>query len=140
MEDKRNLHLKVQEMVQCYANRNPLEAMSSLAGEADQEEAAVKWLALAVLHAVAAGAKKIELTLDQEGQARVTAKYREAVLPSPGPAVGARALEMARDILHLEGGSGKGLLALGLGNDNLEIKVKLEQEDGGRQLSLKFGE
>ncbi|MBI5523867.1 MAG: hypothetical protein HY910_14660 [Desulfarculus sp.] len=140
MEDRRNPHLKVQEMAQCYANRNPLEAMSGLAGEADQEEAAIKWLALAVLHAVGAGAKKIELTLDAQGRAVVTAKYREATLPSPGPAVGARVLAMVGEILHLEGGTGQGLLALGLAGDNLDIKVKLEDEDGGRQLSLKFGE
>jgi hypothetical protein len=140
MEDKRNLHLKVQEMTQCYASRDPLQAMSTLAGEADPEEAAVKWLALAVLHAVGAGAKKIELTLDPQGQAVVSAEYRPASLPSPGPRVAGLVLEAVQRILHLEGDKAKGLLALGLGNDNLEVRVKLQDQQGARQLSLKFGE
>ncbi|MFH1035884.1 MAG: hypothetical protein V1806_15360 [Pseudomonadota bacterium] len=140
MEDKRNLHLKVQEMAQCHASSDPLRAMSALAGEADPQEAAVKWLALAVLHAVGAGARKITLDLDAQGQAVVSAEYRAATLPSPGPKVGALVLEAAREILHLEGDKAKGLLALGLGNDNLEVRVKYEAHKGARQLRLKFGE
>jgi hypothetical protein len=140
MEDKRNLHLKVQEMAQCYASRDPLQAMSALAGEDDPEEAAVKWLALAVLHAVNAGARKITLDLDPQGQAVVSAEYRVASLPSPGPRVGALVLDNVQRILHLEGDKAKGLLALGLGNDNLEVGVKYEARKGSRQLSLKFGE
>ncbi len=140
MEDKRNLHLKVQEMAQCYSSRDPLPAMSELAGEADAQEAAIKWLALAVLHAVGAGARKITLDLDPQGQAVVTAEYRATTLPSPGPVVAGQVLDYAQRILHLEGDKAKGLLALGLGNDNLEVQVKYEAHKGARQLRLKFGE
>ena len=44
----------------------------------------MKWLALAALHAVNDGAKKIYLTKAKDGSVKVTAKYRETELPSPG--------------------------------------------------------
>jgi hypothetical protein len=52
MKAKRNLHLKVQEMCDCYATNDPLKEMSVIKTDADKAEAAVKWLALAALHGV----------------------------------------------------------------------------------------
>ena len=50
MKEKRNLHLKVQELCDCYATNDPLKEMSEIKGDDDKEEAAIKWLALAALH------------------------------------------------------------------------------------------
>ncbi len=138
MEDKGNLHQKVQEMARCHGSQDPLKEMSKLAAEADPQEAAVKWLALAVLHAVAAGAEKVRLAVGADGAVTVRATYNEAVLPSPGTAVGERVLAAAREMLAMEGDKAEGLLAFGLGNDNLEIRVKYKAEKGRRQLTLKF--
>ena len=50
MKDKQSLHLKVQELCDCYATTDPLKEMSDVAKDADKEEAALKWISLAVLH------------------------------------------------------------------------------------------
>lgn len=112
VEAQRNLHLKVQQIAQCYSGRDPLPAMSQLAGEADAQEAAIKWLAFAVLHAMGAGARKIKLSLDHEGQAVVTAEYRPASLPSPGPKVAGLVLEGVQGKPALDGAKAQGLWAL----------------------------
>jgi hypothetical protein len=140
MEDKRNLHLRMQELCECYASTDPLKEMSVLPGDQDKEEAALKWLALATLHALTSGAKSITLTVSPGGEAVVTAKYREAVLPSPGGEVGAGIVRAMRQINHFEGPKAKGPLALGLKNDSLEISVKVASDEGREELTLKFPE
>jgi hypothetical protein len=130
----------MQELCECYASTDPLKEMSALPQDQDKEEAALKWLALATLHALTAGAKSITLAVTPGGQAFVTAKYREGVLPSPGPEIGAGIVKAMRQITHLEGPKAKGPLALGLKNDSLEIKVKVSSKDGQEELTLKFPE
>jgi hypothetical protein len=49
MKEKRNVHLKVQELCDCYATNDPLKEMSVVQNGSDKEEAALKWLALAAL-------------------------------------------------------------------------------------------
>jgi len=138
MEDKRNLHLKVQEMIDCHATTDPLKGLSEIGQEADLDEAAVKWLALAALHGINAGAKKIKLKLGPQGQVKVEAKYRESYLPAPPPELAKKILEAMRGITHLEGEKGKEPLALGVRGDSLELEVKFKSEDDVEQLSLKF--
>ncbi len=140
MEDKRNPHLKVQELCDCFASTNYLEEMSKLSQNQDQDEAALKWLALTALHAVNAGAKEVSLYQSPAGDISVRAKYRASALPTPGPAVGAKVLRAVRDITHAEGEKIKTMLALGIRNDNLEVQVKGEKEHGGYLLTLKFPE
>ncbi|MCA1989215.1 MAG: hypothetical protein LDL07_08730 [Desulfarculus sp.] len=142
MEDKRNLHLKAQELADCYATSDPLPEMSGIAALEDKQEAALKWLALAVLHAVNANAKKISLELTPDGQAVVTAKYREAILPTPGPEVGALIMDAARELIHAEDAAKAKLpLAFGVRGDSLTIQVKVERDKkGGQELSLKFAD
>ena len=42
MEDKRNLHLKIQELCDCYATtRSTLKGMSDVPGDEDKDEAAL---------------------------------------------------------------------------------------------------
>ena len=69
MQDKRNLHLEVQEMIKCYAENDPLQVMSRLSSDQDREQAAIKWLAAAAMHGITSGAKKISLHISPgEGQ------------------------------------------------------------------------
>jgi hypothetical protein len=140
MKDERNLHQKVQEMVDCYATNDPLKEMSEIGQESDLDEAAIKWLALAALHGVNAGAKKIELELKPDGSVEVEAKYRGSHLPAPSPELAQKVLEVMRGITHLEGAKGKEPLALGIRNDSLSLGVKLEEKDGKSELKLKFPE
>jgi len=140
MKEKRNVHLKVQELCDCYATNDPLKEMSSVKNEGDKDEAALKWLALTALHGVNGNAEKITITHSKDGEISVTAKYRESELPSPGSEVGTKILEAVREITHIEGDTGKTPLALGIRNDSIEIQVKINSEEGKEKVTLKFPE
>jgi hypothetical protein len=138
MKEKRNLHLKVQELCDCYATTDPLKEMSVVAKDKDQEEAALKWLALAALHGVNSNAKEITIRRNKKGEVKVLAKYRKTELPSPGVAVGQNIVAAVREITHIEGNEGKTLLALGMRNDSLELKVKLKVEGSLEKVKIEF--
>ena len=140
MKEKRNLHLKVQELCDCYATTDPLKEMSTIKRDVDQEEAALKWLALAALHGVNNNAKKITISRSKDGSVAVFAKYRETELPSPGREVGDRIFKSIREITHLEGGKGKTPLALGIRDSSLELQIKVEAEEHEQEITIKFPE
>ncbi len=138
MKDKRSLHLKVQELCDCYATTDPLREMSIVPSGADEEEGALKWLALAVLHGVNANAKSITLSRTGDGGVKVMAKYRKSELPSPGGPVAERIFEAVREITHIEGSEGKSPLALGIRESSLELKVKVEKVDDEETVTIGF--
>jgi hypothetical protein len=140
MKEKRNLHLKVQELCDCYATNDPLKEMSVVINDGDKDEAAVKWLALAALHGVNSNAKEVSITRFTDGEVRVTAKYRESELPSPGSEVGSKILQTVREITHIEGHKGKTPLALGIRNDSIELRVELKEKEGREKVTIKFPE
>ena len=140
MKEKRNVHLKVQELCDCYATNDPLKEMSVVKNDGDKDEAALKWLALAALHGVNNNAKEVILTRSSDGEIRVTAKYRESELPSPGPEIGTKIMEAVGDITHIEGRKGKSSLALGIRNDSIELQVKMKQKEGRDKVTIKFPE
>jgi hypothetical protein len=140
MKEKRNLHLKVQELCDCYATNDPLKEMSVVKNDGDKDEAAVKWLALAALHGVNNNAKEVSITRFTDGEVRVTAKYRESELPSPGSEVGSKILQTVREITHIEGHKGKTPLALGIRNDSIELRVELKEKEGREKVTIKFPE
>jgi hypothetical protein len=138
MKEKRNLHLKVQELCDCYATTDPLKEMSVVGKDKDPEEAALKWLALAALHGVGHNAKEITIRRNQKGEVKVLAKYRETELPSPGADVGRRIMAAVREITHIEGDKGKTPLALGMRNDSLELKVKIKVQGAHEKVRIEF--
>jgi hypothetical protein len=140
MKEKRNVHLKVQELCDCYATNDPLKEMSVVKNDGDKDEAAVKWLALAALHGVNNNAKEVILTRTNDGEVRVAARYRESELPSPGSEVGTKIMEAVREITHIEGRKGKSPLALGIRNDSIELEVKMKQKEGREKVTIKFPE
>jgi hypothetical protein len=138
MKEKRNLHLKVQEMCDCYATSDPLKEMSIVKNEEDKEEAAVKWLALAALHGVNNNAEEITITRSPEGTVRVVAEYRESELPTPGPEVGGKIVDAVREITHIEEDKGKIPLALGIRNDTVDLQIKFKTKKGNEKITIKF--
>ncbi len=138
MKEKRNIHLKVQELCDCYATNDPLKEMSEIKGDSDQDEAAAKWLALAALHGVNDNAKEVTIRRSPDGNIKVTAKYREAELPSPGAEIGEKIINAVREITHIEGGKGKSPLALGIREDSIELKIKMKSKDEGEKVTIKF--
>jgi hypothetical protein len=140
MKEKRNFHLKVQELCDCYATTDPLKEMSEIKKDSDQDEAALKWLALAALHGVNHNAKEVSIKRSPDGNIKVTVKYRESELPSPGSEVGGKIMSAVREITHIEGGKGKSPLALGIREDSIELKIKMKSKDGGEKVTLTFPE
>ena len=138
MKEKRNLHLKVQEMCDCYATGDPLKEMSIIKNDEDKEEAALKWLALAALHGVNSNAEEITITRSSEGNVRVVAEYRESELPSPGSEVGGKIVDALREITHIEEDKGKTPLSLGIRNDSVELKIKFKAKKGKEKITIKF--
>jgi len=140
VSSKRTLHVKVQEMIDCFATSDPLREMSNLAKEEDKDEAAVKWLALAVLHGINAGAKKIAIVKSDAGEVKILAEYGKAELPSPGRIIGGSILDAVRKITHLEGDKGKTPLIMGVREGSLELQVEAKRDGGGEKVILKFPE
>jgi len=138
MKEKRNLHLKVQELCDCYATNDPLKEMSKIKKDSDKEEAALKWLALAALHGVNDNAKEVAISRSPKGEIRVTAKYWQTELPSPGAEIGEKIVEAVREITHIEGGKGKIPLALGIRDDSIELEIKMKSKDKGEKVTIKF--
>lgn len=140
MKDKSNLHQKVQELCDCFATAEPLSEMFHLRKEADGEEGALKWIALAVLHGINDNAKKISITKSEDGRIEANAKYRKSELPSPGAELGDKILKAIKEIIHLEEDKGKSPLALGIGDSSLELKIKVKGKDGSETVTIEFPE
>ena len=140
MEDKRNLHLEVQEHIDCFGDTDYLREMSTVKNDTDVAQAALKWLALAALHGINANAEEITLKIDREGPPQVTAEYRKSQLPSPGQNVGQEIVKAIRDITHIEGGKGKMPLALGIRDSNVNLEIKLKTENGRTKVNIEFPE
>jgi hypothetical protein len=140
MKDKGSLHLKVQELCDCFATADPLKEMSDIKVEADKNEAALKWLALAALHGVNNNAKKISITRSDDGDVTVTAEYRKKDLPPPGSEIAEKIIEAVTGITHIEGDKGKTPLALGIRNSSIDLKIKMKKKDGGKKITIKFPE
>lgn len=140
MQDKRSFHLKIQEMCSCYAQTDPLKEMSNLqiSPDKDTEEAAVKWIALALLYGISEQAKKIELSVGKDGSVCVTAKYYKSELPSPGGDIGKKVIEVFRNVMHLDKPSGELPLTVGIGESSIEVEIEVEKEDDKETLTIEF--
>jgi hypothetical protein len=138
MQDKSSVQQKVQELCDCYAETDPLKGMTSVFSESDKEEAALKWLALAVLHGIDQNAEEIKLYRSSEGNVKATAEYRKRELPLPDGSIGRMAMEALRQMTHIEGDKGKVPLSLGIRDSGVEIVVKVKGEDGSEKITLEF--
>lgn len=140
MLDKRTLHMKVQEQCDCFANADPLREMAALKGEADLEEGALKWIALAVLHGINDNATKIGICRTSAGDVTVTARYRESELPSPGAGIGAGIVDVVKGITHIEGEKGTLPVVIGIRDGSIELEVKFKKSEEGEEVVIKFPE
>lgn len=139
MKEKRNLHLQVQEMCDCYATTDPLEEMAKM-GSVDEanEEAAIKWLALAILHGINNNAEEISVSRDKEGGVRVVAEYRKTELPALDGRVAEAVMKAVREITHIEEDKGRLPLSVGVRDSSVDLDVKIKSKEKGEKLKLKF--
>ena len=138
MKDSGDLHKKVQELCDCYSTTDPLKEMSELNQDQDGLEAALKWLAVAVLHGVNSNAKKITIKRTDNGTVSVTAEYRDTELPPPNGDVASNIFETVKAITHIESDKGKSRLALGLRDSSLELDISVKDKSDYKKVSIKF--
>jgi hypothetical protein len=139
MLDRESPHKKVQELCDCYAETDPLREMALLSNDSDKEEAALKWLALAILHGVDRNAREISLEKSVDGTVAVKAEYRETLLPAPSGEIGSRIISTVREIIHIEGDKGELPLAIGIRDSSIEILAKVKNKDGKEKITFRFG-
>lgn len=138
MRDSSNLHQKVQDMCDCYTNNDPLKEMSKLQLESEAEDAAIRWLSLAVLHGLGNNAEEISIEKSQGGKVRVVAEYRRAELPSPDAAVSDAILQAVKDIIHVDSSQGESTLAFGFKNNSFDLKIKTREEGPDHKVTIRF--
>ena len=125
---------KIQEYIDGLASSDPVTEMGRLE-DADTSEAAMKWLALAALHAFQFNAKKITLINAGEGVSWVRAKYRTGNLPTPPSRILKRIFDEVGKDLSSEAGA---RLSLRIQDREYEIEVRLARESDMDKLVLKF--
>ncbi len=138
MKDTENLHLKVQELCDCFSTTDPLKEMSELKKDKNSLDAALKWLALSVIHGVNNNAKQITIQQDDDGAVSVVAEYRDTELPSPGPVVAGNIFEAVREMTHIEDDKGKIKFAMGIRDSSLDLDISVKNKNGNRKISIKF--
>ena len=139
MKENRNLHMRVQEMCDCFATTDPLEEMARMAGEKDDlQESAVKWLALAILHGVNSNAEEIVLRRGEDGRVRVKAEYRTADLPVPDQGIAEAVIEAVRSITHIEEDKGKLPVSIGIRDSSVDLEIRIKARGGKQKVKLKF--
>jgi len=138
MKDAGNLHQKVQGLCDCYATNDPLKEMSKVKNESDTDEAALKWIALAVLHGINSNAKEITISKTKSDGIKVTAEYRKAELPSPSSPIAEKIINAMREISHLEGQKAETTLAFGIQNNSMDLKIKSIHEGSDEKITIEF--
>jgi len=136
-----NLHLKLQEMCDCYLETDylvQLDRFRAVPGP-DPDDEAMRYLALALMHTITEQAGKLSLKL-KKGEITVKVKKdgAKAELPPPSDALFANILRIVRAILHLVGEKGESELSLGLRNGSVEMRVKLKEKDDEAALEFEI--
>lgn len=138
MIDAFNVHLKVQNLCDCFATTDPLKEMSDVIRDSDLDEAALKWIALAVLHGINDNAEEVSITSSANGGVSVTAEYRKTELPSPGAAVGRKIIQAIRAMTHIEKDQDEMTLAFGIRNNSMDLKIKSQHEGDQDKITIVF--
>lgn len=136
-----NLHLKLQEMCDCYLETDFMAQLRGMTAvpSADLPEDALKYLSLAIMAGVTDKAEKLKLK-NKAGSigASLVVQGEKVLLPPPSAELFGAIIDLVRAILHFEAKGGKTPLSLGLRNSELELQVKLKQEEGKTALTIGF--
>jgi hypothetical protein len=129
MKENSSEHLALQNLISCYLETNPAEALKSWADDnwktaahEDADEASMKYFALVLLDAIESRAQKI--ILEKGCPALIAAPGGEHMLPAAPDSMLARGLELLREMCGMEGARSKGMLCLGIRNDSIELEIE----------------
>jgi hypothetical protein len=125
MENSESPHVRLQQQIDCQLEVKPRSALENWEKTGwneepgtDIDEAPLKYMALVLLEAIEERA--VRFSVDKDAGVTV---YGDATytLPKAPTHFIARGLEILREITGLGGPSGKGVLALGIRNDSVEV-------------------
>ncbi len=144
--EHRNLHLRLQEFCDCYMETDFKQEMDTVSREQERarsaeewEEAALKFLALAIMYGTTEGARKLTLSRSGNGEIGLhidaTGSYK---LPAPPPRIADDMFRIMRSITHLEAPKASEPVSLGLKNDRLDIQVVFDREGDRESLTIAF--
>ncbi len=137
-----NLHLKLQEMCDCYLDtsyQDELNGAARITSNEELEETAVKYLALALMYGVTEKAKSVKIKKKKGGTIKAGLKSDEKIdLPPPSEKLFDAMTEIIRSILHFDEGGGELPLSLGLRTGGVELNVKLKEKEDETSLKFKF--
>lgn len=144
MKDARNLHLRLQEYTDCFAETDPSRELDEISGKGvegdrtrDMTETALKYLSLAILSGIEEEVSSIFFTRngDLNGAAYLSGE-RETRLPIPPTGTIKEIIGILRCITGLEPDNGNSRLVWGIRNDQLEIVVGVARSGEKETLSL----
>ncbi len=125
-------------MCDCFATNDPLKKMSKLQHELNTQEAATKWVALAILHGINSDAEEISIENTKTGSVKVIAEYRRAELPPPDTAISQEVINILKEIIHADSSQEDSTLALGVRNNSMDLRVKTREERGDSKVTIQF--
>lgn len=138
MRESSNLHKKVQEMCDCFATNDPLKEMSKMQHDTNPDDAAIKWIALAILHGINNNAEEISIHQTPTGSVKVVAEYRKAELPPPDTVITEKIISAFKEIIHVDSSQGDSTLAIGVRDGSMDLHVKTREEAGDSKVTIKF--
>lgn len=144
MNDARNLHLRLQEYSDCFAETDPSLELEEISGKGlegdktrDMTETALKYLSLTILSGIENEARNIFFTRNGDlNGAAYLAGDRETRLPMPPTGMVKEIMGILRCITGLEPDNGSSRLIWGIRNDQLEIAVGATRSGDTETLSL----
>jgi len=129
MKDTANAHQALQNLISCYLETNPADALNSWADRGwktesheDADEVSLKYLALVVLDAIESRAQKI--VLEKGCPVLIAASGAEHMLPAAPESILSRGLELLREMCGMEGARSKSALSLGIRNDSIDLEIE----------------
>jgi len=145
MKDDRTFHLRLQEFCDCFMEtdyQKELEVASrGVSGDpwSDEEELALKFFGLAILYGATQEIKNFSIRKGKDGKVLFSLEGKGTYqLPPPSTKTAERIFAIARSIMHLEEDRGAMPFSLGLRNDRLELKLKLDRKGQEDFLTVTF--
>ncbi len=131
MQNVDSPHMRLQQQIDCQMEVTPITALEAWEKSgwkddpgADVDEAPLKYMALVFLDAIEDRA--IRFTVDKDEGVTVYSDPTKTLPKAPSHII-ARGLELIREMVGLNVGSGQATLSLGIRNDSLEVIVQKER-------------
>ncbi len=144
MKDIRNLHQRLQEYGDCYAEGDPQGELrqvckKGIEGDAvrDMREVALKYLSLVILLGIEARADRVLIKRkgDLHGSCKILGD-KEVRIPKPPAGLAKEMIGIVRCITDLEQENGRATLIYGIRNDQLELGIETRKIDGAEELAI----